>query len=163
MVYSFSRPVNQSIESLLRFVNVTASGLLAGSLGFGEAALVPGWQRELARESPSQVIDSRYFDAIGPLALASAVALAVAARRRGALRRTLDAASAVGLAGVVGTTMMVTVTINRELEAGPAQDYANDRAQSLSRNWHRAHTVRTTLGVTAFLCAVASNLAQKTR
>src|SRR5215210_3306757 len=39
--------VNRSIESVLRFVNLTASGLLAGSLGFGEKALVPGWRQEL--------------------------------------------------------------------------------------------------------------------
>ena len=37
--------MNQTLESLLRFVNLTTSGLLAGSLGFGEQALVPGWQQ----------------------------------------------------------------------------------------------------------------------
>jgi uncharacterized membrane protein len=157
--------MHRTIESLLRFVNLTASGLLAGSLGFGDAALVPGWQQEVPRESAGNVETpvAKYFDAIGPLALASAVALAVASRGNGAFRRTMDAASAVGLAGVLGTTIMVTVPINRELEAEPARDYASDRSRSLVRSWSRAHAVRTTLGVSAFICAVASNLASRRR
>lgn len=155
--------MNRTLESLVRFVNLTTSGLLAGSLGFGEAALVPGWQQEVARESPHlpKVFDQKYFDAIGPVALASAVALAVASREGGRIRRTLDAISAVGLAGVLGATIMVTVPINRELDTEAPRDYASDRSLELSRSWSRAHAVRTTLGVSAFLCAVASNLSSK--
>lgn len=155
--------MNRSVESVVRFVNIAASGLLAGSLGFGEAALVPGWQQEIPREVHPKSPDGRYFNAIGPVALASAVTLAVASKGDGAVRRTLDAASAVGLAGVLAATMMVTVPINREIEQQPADDYPSERLQSLTRSWSMAHAVRTTLGVSAFLCAVASNLAHRSR
>ena len=154
--------MNRSLESALRFVNLTTSGLLAGSLGFGDAALVPGWQHELPRDVKLRPFDAikiaNYFNAIGPVALASAVTLAVAARGRGAMRRLLDAAAAVGLAGVLAATVMVTVPINRKLDEQAPSDYAREEAQSMSRNWRRTHAVRTTLGVGAFLCAVASNL-----
>ncbi len=153
--------MNRSVESVLRFVNLTASGLLAGSLGFGEAALVPGWQEELPRgHRGSPLRDSKYFNAIGPVALGTAITLAIAARNT-PTRRVLDAASAVGLAGVLAATIMVTVPINRELETQPARDYPSDHSQTLVKNWGRAHAVRTTLGIGAFVCAVASNLASR--
>lgn len=153
--------MNRSLESMLRFVNLTTSGLLAGSLGFGQAALVPGWQDELPREAKPERPRSTttYFNAIGPVALASAVTIAVGSRSQSFTRRMLDAASAVGLAGVLATTVMVTVPINKRLEAQPAADYASDHSGSMVRNWGRAHAVRTTLGVGAFLLAVASNFA----
>jgi uncharacterized membrane protein len=158
--------MNRSLESVLRFVSLTTSGLLAGSLGFGEAALVPGWQHELPRESKLRPFDAlktiNYFNAIGPVALASAVTLAVGSRSHSIRRRFLDAASAVGLAGVLAATVMVTVPINRKLEQEAPRDYPREESQSLSRNWSRAHAVRTTLGVGAFLCAVASNLHYRT-
>jgi uncharacterized membrane protein len=73
----------------------------------------------------------------------------------------LDSAAALGLAGVLGATIMVTVPINKELEAQPASDYPSDRSRSLVKNWSRAHAVRTTLGIGAFVCAVAaSNLSR---
>ena len=153
-------PVNRTIESALRFVNLTAAGLLAGSLGFGEAALVPGWTDELpakdGRTPPERV--AGYFNAIGPVALGTAVTLAVAAPRgTGPARRILDSASAVGLAGVLAATIMVTVPINQELETQPATDYPSEKSQSLVKNWSRAHAVRTTLGIGAFVCAVAAS------
>lgn len=157
--------MQSSIESALRFVNLTASGLLAGSLGFGDAALVPGWQNELPRPDARPDLSRRaagYFNAIGPVALGTAVTLAVASTG-GRMRRVLDAAAAVGLAGVLAATVMVTVPINKELEEQPPSDYPSDRSLSLSRNWHRAHAVRTTLGISAFVCAVASNLASSRR
>jgi amino acid transporter len=154
--------VNRTLESLLRFVNLTTSGLLAGSLGFGEAALVPGWQEELPEEDRRfNTALLMYFNAIGPVALGTAVTLAVGSRGVRPLRRLLDAATAIGLAGVLTTTILVTVPINKELEAQPASDYPSDRSQSLTRNWSRAHAVRTTLGIGAFVCAVASNLASR--
>jgi amino acid transporter len=155
--------MNRSLESILRFINLTTSGLLAGSLGFGEAALVPGWQRELptGHRPPTPEALMMYFNAIGPVALGTAVTLAVAARGVRPVKRVLDAATAVGLAGVLATTIMVTVPINKELEARPATDYPSDREQSLARNWSRAHAVRTTLGIGAFVCAVAANLASR--
>ncbi len=153
--------MNRTIESFVRFVNVTTSGLLAGSLGFGEAALVPGWQHELSRDDINDAMQTPYFNAIGPVALGSAVTLAIAARSGNSLQRMLDAAAAVGLAGVLAATVMVTVPINKELEAQPASDYPSDRSRSLVRNWGRAHAVRTSLGVGAFICAVASGLAKK--
>lgn len=157
--------MHRSLESAIRFVNLTTSGLLAGSLGFGQAALVPGWQHEVPRESKLKPFNAlqaiTYFNAIGPVALASAVALAVASRRNGMTRRVLDAVSALGLAGVLATTMMVTVPINQKLETRAPSDYAREDARSMSRNWRRTHAVRTTLGVGAFLCAVASNLAHR--
>lgn len=143
-------------------MNLAASGLLAGSLGFGEAALVPGWQNELPRETPVDNPGSTgYFNAIGPLALGTAITLAIASRDRGVVNRLLDASSAVGLAGVLAATVMVTVPINKQLEERPATDYASDHSQSLVKNWSRAHAVRTSLGVGAFLCAVAASVSRK--
>ena len=153
--------MNRTIESALRFINLTAAGLLAGSLGFGEAALVPGWAEELpSRDSHSHgpLNIASYFNAIGPVALGTAVTLAIAAPRGGGpARRILDSASAVGLAGVLAATIMVTVPINKELEAQPASDYPSEKSQSLVKNWSRAHAVRTTLGIGAFVCAVAAS------
>lgn len=150
--------MNRTLESALRFINLTAAGLLAGSLGFGEAALVPGWQDELPREKtqPLDKLKTSYFNAIGPVALGTAVTLAIAARGAGPTKRILDSASAVGLAGVLAATVMVTVPINRELDAQPASDYPSDRSASMVKNWSRAHAVRTTLGIGAFLCAIAA-------
>lgn len=152
--------MNRTIESALRFLNLTSAGLLAGSLGFGEAALVPGWKEELPvhhRRPLDPVKTAGYFDAIGPVALGTAVTLAIAAPRGGPALRILDSASAVALAGVLASTIMVTVPINKELEAQPASDYPSDRSQSLVKNWSRAHAVRTTLGIGAFVCAVAAS------
>jgi len=164
--------MNQTLESLLRFVNLTTSGLLAGSLGFGEQALVPGWQHELpkqadrdhrARAIAALTDATNYFNAIGPVALGTAVTLAVGSRNVKPLKRVLDAAAAVSLAGVLAATIMVTVPINKELEGQAPTDYPSDRSQSLVKNWSRAHAVRTTLGVGAFLCAVASNLSRRAK
>jgi 4-hydroxy-L-threonine phosphate dehydrogenase PdxA len=153
--------LNRNFESVLRFVNLTTAGLLAGSLGFGEAALVPGWQEELPRNR-SNVIEAlrhlNYYNAIGPVALGTAVTLAVGTRNNAA-KRLLDAASAVALAGVLAATIMVTVPINKELEEQAPTDYPSDRSLEMSKNWARAHAVRTTLGISAFVCAVASGVA----
>ena len=158
--------MNKSIESVLRFINLTTSGLLAGSLGFGGAPLVPGWKAELPRER-MRVLEAlkslEYFNAIGPVALGSAITLAVAGRRPTRYHRALDAAAAVSLAGVLAATVMGTVPINRRLDAKAATDYANDDTKSLARTWSRAHAVRTTLGLSAFFLAVASNLAPRAR
>jgi len=154
--------LNRTLESALRFVNLTTSGLLAGSLGFGEAALVPGWQEELPHDDQPRPVDAGYFNAIGPVALATAVTLAVASRGVSPVKRILDAASAIGLAGVLAATVMVTVPINRKLEEEAPRDYPREESQIAARNWSRAHAVRTTLGVGAFLCAVASNLHYRT-
>lgn len=155
--------MNRRIESLLRFVNLTTSGLLAGSLGFGESALVPGWRNELPRRTMARRFDPlkqmSYYDAIGPVALGTAVTLAVAGRGLHPVRRLLDAATAVGLAGVLAATVMVTVPANKRLEEQAATDYPSDESRSLVRNWGLAHAVRTSLGIGAFVCAVASNLA----
>jgi hypothetical protein len=156
--------VNRSVESALRFVNLTASGLLAGSLGFGDAALVPGWQNELPRETPKPLDTLKsngYYNAIGPVALGTAITLAIAGRDRGPLHRALDATTAVGLAGVLAATIMVTVPINRQLEEQPATDYASDQSQTMVKNWGRAHAIRTSLGVGAFICAVLSAVTKK--
>ena len=152
--------MNRTIESVLRFVNLTASGLMAGSLAFGESALVPGWKEELPRHSApplDPVKTAPYFNAIGPVALGTGVALAIASPRGVPVRRILDSLSSVALAGVLAATIMVTVPINKELEAQPATDYPSDRSQSLVRNWSRAHAVRTILGLGAFVCAVAAS------
>lgn len=155
--------MNRKIESLLRFVNLTSSGLLAGSLGFGESALVPGWQNELPKKTLATRFNPLkkmpYYNAIGPVALGSAVTLAVAGRRLHPVKRLLDAAAAVGLAGVLAATIMVTVPANKRLEEQAATDYPDDESQSLVRNWSVAHKFRTSLGIGAFVCAVVSNLA----
>ena len=151
--------MNRTIEGALRFVNLTTAGLLAGSLGFGDSALVPGWQEELPREKGGRrrFDATKYFDAIGPVALGTAVTLAIGTRGT-PVRRVLDAATVIGLAGVLASTIMVTVPINKELEAQPASDYPSARSQSLVKNWSRAHVVRRTLGIGAFVCAVASSV-----
>jgi hypothetical protein len=163
-LFSYTADVNRAIESALRFVNLTSAGLLAGSLGFGDAALVPGWKDELPREDGrpfDPLKTAAWFDAIGPVALGTAVTLAIAAPGGTPARRLLDSASAVALAGVLAATIMVTVPINKELEAQPATDYPSDRSQSLVKNWGRAHAVRTSLGIAGFVCAVAaSNIAR---
>lgn len=158
--------MNRTIESAIRFINLTTAGLLAGSLGFGDAALVPGWKEELPRAN-DRALDplktASYFNAIGPVALGTAITLAIAAPRgASSARRILDSASAVALAGVLASTVMVTVPINKQLDAQPASDYPRDDAQTLAKNWSRAHAVRTTLGIGAFVCAVAaSNMGKK--
>ena len=156
--------MNRTLESTLRFVNLTTSGLLAGSLGFGEAALVPGWEDELPHDAGNPIDtmrDANYFNAIGPVALATAVTLVVASRDVSPVKRILDAATAIGLAGVLAATVMVTVPINQQLESAAPTDYPSDRSQSLAKNWRRTHAVRTTLGIGAFICAVASGLTGK--
>jgi len=156
--------LNRTLESILRFVNLATSGLLAGSLSFSDVALVPGWKNELPRHKMSnldKLKTANYFEAIAPVALGTAVTLAVGSRMHGTTRRLLDAASAVALAGVLATTVMVTVPINKELETQPADDYPSASSLSKAKNWSRAHAVRTTLGIGAFLCAVASNLANR--
>lgn len=155
--------MNRNFESILRFVNLSTSGLLAGSLGFSDVALVPGWKNELPRHKQSnldKLKTANYFEAIAPVALGTAVTLAVGSNN-GSARRVLDAFSAIALAGVLATTVMVTVPINKELEEQPASDYASDKSLSMTKNWSRAHAVRTTLGISAFLCAVASNLTSR--
>ena len=138
-------------------MNLTTSGLLAGSLGFGEAALVPGWKDERPREAGENFEIASFFNAIGPVALGTAVTLAIASPRGVPVRRVLDSASAVALAGVLAATIMVTVPLNKELEAQPASDYPSENRQSMVKNWSRAHAVRTTLGIGAFVCAVAAS------
>ena len=86
--------MTRTIESLLRFVNLTTAGLLAGSLGFGDAALMPGWQLELPlrkdRRRKTDIAVQNYFNAIGPVALGTAVTLAVGSRGVRPLKRVLD-------------------------------------------------------------------------
>jgi len=123
---------------------------------------MPGWEHELPPERRAQDLSNRsYFNAIGPVALGTAVTLAVGSRGVRPIKRVLDTATVVALAGVLAATIMVTVPINKELEEQPPSDYPSDRSQSLVRNWSRAHAVRTTLGIGAFVCAVASNLAHR--
>jgi hypothetical protein len=148
--------MNRTVESALRFVNLTTSGLLAGSLGFAGAALVPGWKDELPQRM--RPVGPGYFDAIGPVALGTAVTLAIATRGDSSIKRMLDAGAVLGLAGVLASTFMVTVPINRELEAQPATDYPSERSTSMVKNWSRAHALRTTLGIGAFVCAVAASV-----
>lgn len=157
--------MNPAIESALRLVNLTASGLLAGSLGFSDAVLVPGAEGERPshdRSAASKAV--KYFNSIGPIALATSMALAVGSRDRSGAGRALDAASALGLAGVVGTTILVTVPLNRKLEDNhPPADYYDESSHSITKNWSRAHTVRTALGIGAFVCAAAANVLRRRR
>lgn len=157
--------MNRAVESILRFVHLTSSGLLAGSLGFGGSALFPGWEAELPEENRSEAARRmKAFNAIGPAALASSVALSVAGRRKDGFRRILDLGSAASLAGAMGATLLGTVPINRKISLEHPRDYASDDYLSQTRNWSRAHALRTTLGVTAFVMAVgASVLASRKR
>ena len=156
--------MNRSFESVLRFVNLTTSGLLAGSLGFGESALTPGWEQERSRHSsgpPRRDPFGQYFNAIGPVALVTALALVVGSGGRGKGAKLLDAVAALGQAGVLASTTLLTVPLNRKLELVAPVDYPSADSQSLTKNWARAHAVRTTLGITAFVCAVASTATRK--
>lgn len=157
--------MNRSIESVLRFVNLTTSGLLAGSLGFGESALTPGWEQERSRHTagPSSEKDpfGQYFNAIGPVALVTALALVVGTGGRGRGVRVLDAVAALGQAGVLASTTLLTVPLNKKLELVAPVDYPSTDSQSLTKSWARAHAVRTALGITAFVCAVASTATRK--
>ncbi len=147
--------MNRTIESALRFVNLTSPDCWPVPSALAGAALVPGWKDELPREDAGTLDPLKtavWFDAIGPVALGTAVTLAIAAPR-GVPARILDSASALALAGAAAATIMVTVPINKELEAQPATDYPSDRSQSLVKNWSRAHAVRTSLGIAGFVCA----------
>jgi len=153
--------MNRSLETVLRLINLTSSGLLAGSLGFGNAALIPGWEHEIPRPGDNYrdaEIRTKYFNAIGPTALATGLTLAIGARNSSPARRILDIASALSLAGVVGTTMLGTVPINKRLNHSRPLDYPSQSSQSMARNWSLAHTVRTALGVSAFFCAAAATV-----
>ncbi|MHB0969121.1 MAG: DUF1772 domain-containing protein [Thermoanaerobaculia bacterium] len=152
--------MNHSLESVVRFVNLTASGLLAGSLGFGRTPLVPGWEQELPASSESKRANpaSGYFNAIGPIALATSVTLVVGSRGAGHARRTLDVLSTLSLAGVVAATTLGTVPLNRKMISERPLDYPSDDTQALAKNWNRAHALRLALGVSAFVCAVASTV-----
>src|SRR5437867_8502891 len=100
--------MNRSIESILRFVNLTTSGLLAGSLGFGDAALMPGWEYELPRREDRRTADlaiKSYFNAIGPVALGTAVTVAGGARGVRPMKRVVGTGTAVGLAGVLAVAV----------------------------------------------------------
>ncbi len=154
--------MNRSLETALRFVNLTTSGLLAGSLGFGDVPLVPGWEAERTKaEQEDDEALARYFNAIGPVALATSMTLAIGSRRNSHSKRVFDILSTLGLAGVLGATMLVTVPITRRMETQQPTDYPRKESHTLVRNWSRAQSVRTALGVGAFLCAVASTIGSK--
>lgn len=152
--------MDRAVESALRFVSLTTSGLLAGSLGFGDKALIPGWEeeRERARRSEVELRLGKYFNAIGPIALASSMTLAVGANHEGPIRRTLDVAASLALTGVLAATIFVTVPINKRLDNTTPADYPSDDFESLQKNWGRAHTLRTALGISAFICSVLSSV-----
>jgi anthrone oxygenase-like protein len=155
--------MNRSVETVLRIVNLTSSGLLAGSLGFGNAPLIPGWEEELsAREArmrrASDLQHAKFFNAIGPTALATSLTLAIGSRNSSRGRRVLDLLSALSLAGVLGATFLGTVPIGRKFNRGTPIDYPSQHFETLGKTWTRAHTVRTALGVSAFICAAAANV-----
>lgn len=155
--------MHASVESVLRLVNLTASGLLAGSLGFGGSALTPGWEDELDHQTRTRRTRNSLLNAIGPTALASSVALSIGGRRSARSRRALDTVASLALAGVLAATTLVTIPISRKLdETGPA-DYAREDSVSMVRNWGRAHAVRRALGIGAFVCAAASSILSRNR
>ncbi|MCM2315975.1 MAG: DUF1772 domain-containing protein [Thermoanaerobaculia bacterium] len=158
--------MNRSIESVLRFVNLTSAGLLAGSLGFGDSALTPGAENERPNDYPGEEESESfapYFRAIGPIALVSAMALAVGAGNRGRGGKLLDTVSAIGQAGVLATTTFLTVPLNKKFETLAPVDYPRSVShQQLARTFNRAHATRTALGIAAFVCAVASSALRKT-
>lgn len=153
--------MNSGIESALRLVNVTSSGLLAGSLGFSGSVLMPGAGDERPQQRPLTTRQVRewtgYFNAIGPLALATSAVLALGSRDRSRTAKILDTVSAVGLAGVLATTQLVTVPINKKLDSERPADYPDEESWSRTQNFQRAHAVRTILGIGAFVCAAASS------
>lgn len=157
--------MNAGFEAGLRLLNVTSAGLLAGSLGFGGAVLVPGWEDERPQRrslGPAAVPGwAQYFNAIGPVALASSAILAVASSGGPRAARVLDAISAAGLAGVVATTALITVPLNRKIESERPSDYPDEQSWSMAKNFNRAHALRTALGIGAFICAAASSSMRK--
>ena len=157
--------MNAGLETGLRLLNVTSAGLLAGSLGFGGAILVPGSDEERTQRRAFGQADHpewiQYFNAIGPVALASSALLALAPSSRPRSSRILDAISAAGLAGVVATTALVTVPLNRRIESERPSDYPDEQSWSMAKNFNRAHALRTALGIGAFVCAAASSAMRK--
>lgn len=156
--------MKRSIESMLRFVNLSAAGILAGSLGFGEAALVPGWEAERShfRTPRGQEPPIKAFNAIGPVALASSMTLAIGSKDA-AWRRSFDVLSTLGLAGVLAATVLVTVPLSKQLDLQVPTDYPSAESHSLARNWSVANSVRRALGIGAFFCAVVSSLSDSRR
>jgi hypothetical protein len=156
--------MNSTIESALRLVHVTTAGLLAGSLGFSDDVLLPGAEGERLRAETLRPANkaSKYLSPVGPIALVTSMALAVGSRDR-ASTRVLDAASALALAGVVGATMLVTVPIGKEIGENRPLDYPDEENYSRSRNWSRAQSIRTGLGIAAFVCAAASGVIRRHR
>lgn len=151
--------MKRSIESAFRFVHLTSSGLLAGSLGFGGSALIPGWEAELPIERRTEAVRTlKAFNAIGPTALATSLALLIASRRGGALRKVLDAGAAASLAGVLGATFLGTVPINRKIYEDHPVDYPSDSSLSQAKSWSRVHSIRTALGIAAFVCAAGASV-----
>lgn len=153
--------MNAGLEAAVRLLNVTSAGLLAGSLGFGGAVLVPGSRQERPhrpsfRDNPTPEW-VEYFNGIGPVALASSVLLAIASSGRPRAARVLDTISAAGLAGVVATTALITVPLNRRIESERPSDYPDEQSWSMAQNFNRAHSLRTALGIGAFICAAASS------
>jgi len=152
--------MNKSLESVVRFVNLASSGLVAGSLGFGNSPLIPGWKDEIPADRkafPEPVRNVRYVDAIGPIAVATSVILAVAPRQRPFIGRLLDAVSAFGLSGVLATTTLGTVRLTKKMAMETPVDYPSESSQSLTRSLSRVHAARMALGIGAFLCAAASS------
>ena len=140
---------------MLRFVNVTTSGLLAGSLGFGDGDRAASSAYCDSASPPDE--SKRYVTAIGPVALATSMTLAIGANRQ-PLRRTLDLLSTLSLAGVVAATLLGAPPAKRRLDEHAAVDYAIDESASVARNWSRTQTMRTALGFSAFVLSVASNV-----
>ncbi|MEO8216973.1 MAG: DUF1772 domain-containing protein [Acidobacteriota bacterium] len=156
--------MNRSIETVIRFVNLTASGLLAGSLGFGESALTPGWEAERPQHHQWNAMPAsaaKYFNSIGPVALATSMTLAIGSRNQTSARRTLDVLATLGLTGVLAATMFVTVPITRKLDTLTPVDYPSSDSETLRKNWELAHSMRTACGIGAFVCAVMSNVAKR--
>jgi len=158
--------MNATFESVVRFVNLAASGLVAGSLSFGKSPLLPGWEKEIPDRSTfsgslSPTRHMPYAEAIGPVAIASSVILAVGTARRRTSGRLLDVLCAAGLAGVVATTTLGTVKLKRKIEEEKPLDYESASSKSLSRVWGRVNATRTALGVAAFLCAAASSATRR--
>jgi hypothetical protein len=147
--------MNRGVESVLRFVNVTTSGLLAGSLGFRVGDRNSASPRGESTAAPDGA--DRYLHAIGPVALATSMTLAIGADRQ-PFKRTLDVLSALSLAGLVAATILGTRGRNGTADDCAAADYVTDESGTGARNRSVARSVRTALGFSAFVLSVASNV-----
>lgn len=142
---------------ILRSFALLSTGLLAGALGYGAAALVPTFNAvpldvRLTFHTALMRMNGPVVQAVMACAAGAAVALAV--RERGRPRRL-----AAGSAALVVTSFLVTrfgnIPINARIRAWAAGVAPPDHADML-RRWELFNDLRTAAAVAAFVLLLAA-------